>query len=132
MTREQYIVADPTLDTCIAVREALGKMDQGEWLYTPDEEGDSMGWIALWSGHHKPAQELFDVRGDSAQQYINAQGIVTILNNLPALLAALEERTEALRLIDKTLRVPAAEYVPAIGDAFKIIDAALATSNSRK
>jgi hypothetical protein len=32
----------------------------------------------------------------------------------------------ALRQIDQTLRIPAAEYVPAIGDVFTIIDEALA------
>jgi hypothetical protein len=31
----------------------------------------------------------------------------------------------ALKEIDEVLRVPAAEYVPAIGDAFKIIDRVL-------
>ena len=31
---------------------------------------------------------------------------------------------DAIRDVDLALRVPAAEYVPAIGDAFKIIDAA--------
>jgi hypothetical protein len=32
---------------------------------------------------------------------------------------------QALRRLDDTLRVPAAEYVPAIQDAFTIIDAAM-------
>jgi len=35
---------------------------------------------------------------------------------------------EALEKIDKALRVPSAEYVPAIGDVFTIIDKALEQS----
>jgi hypothetical protein len=34
----------------------------------------------------------------------------------------MEEREAAIREIDSTLRIPAAEYVPAIGDVFSIID----------
>ena len=36
--------------------------------------------------------------------------------------AEVERLRAAIREIDHTLRVPAAEYVPAIGDAFTIID----------
>ena len=41
-------------------------------------------------------------------------------------LAALKVALEKLNELDQTLRVPAAEYVPAIADAFTIIDQALA------
>lgn len=41
-------------------------------------------------------------------------------------LAALRAALEKLNELDQTLRVPAAEYVPAIADAFTIIDQALA------
>ena len=34
----------------------------------------------------------------------------------------IHELEQAIRKIDVTLRVPAAEYVPAIGDVFEIID----------
>ena len=34
----------------------------------------------------------------------------------------LDELTAAIRQIDQMLRVPAAEYVPAIGDVFALID----------
>ena len=38
------------------------------------------------------------------------------------LINEIERLTDAIVRIDRVLRVPAAEYVPAIGDAFKIID----------
>jgi len=38
------------------------------------------------------------------------------------LLPLLLDAYEALNAIDKALTIPAAEYVPAIGDVFKIID----------
>ena len=37
----------------------------------------------------------------------------------------IDRLTQALLYVDYTLRVPAAEYVPAIGDVFNIIDKAL-------
>jgi hypothetical protein len=43
---------------------------------------------------------------------------------LEPLLQENQRLRDALKLIDKTLTIPAAEYVPAIGDVFKIIDAA--------
>lgn len=55
--------------------------------------------------------------------------IVAACNDLPLYEAALAEREREIeRLlslihqIDKTLMIPAAEYVPAIGDVFKLID----------
>jgi hypothetical protein len=42
---------------------------------------------------------------------------------ISALSARVAELEGGLRRIDAALRVPAAEYVPAIGDAFSIIDA---------
>lgn len=43
-----------------------------------------------------------------------------------ALIAECERLREAIRLTSKVLNVPAAEYVPAISDAWTILDAALA------
>jgi hypothetical protein len=40
-----------------------------------------------------------------------------------------EELLDALRTVDAILRVPAAEYVPAIRDAWDVIDAVLRRHN---
>ena len=60
------------------------------WIYEEDKEGSSMGWIqGLNKGAHYE-ESLFDVNGDSAQQYINAEFCAHARTDLPALLAAYE------------------------------------------
>lgn len=52
-------------------------------------------------------------------------------NEFAALIAQCREANrlrEAIQKIDLTLRIPAAEYVPAIGDVFEIIDSLKGTS----
>lgn len=44
--------------------------------------------------------------------------------------ALTRELVDALRAIGRTLTIPAAEYVPAIGDVFEIIDAAIAKAEA--
>lgn len=91
------------LETRIAeVREALGKMTPGPYeiagatvIWSPTAKANIAAASALRATRHV-AYSPPDL-GELAEPAANAQGIVTILNNLPALLAALEERTEALR-----------------------------------
>lgn len=53
-------------------------------------------------------------------------------SQLTACQEELKEAREVIREIDLTLRVPAAEYVPAIGDAFGLIDKFLAKYEGKK
>lgn len=62
----------------------------------------------------------------------DAQCIAWLMNNALTIAAALDDAERelkrlrgTLREIDQTLRIPAAEYVPAIGDVFNIIDRVL-------
>jgi hypothetical protein len=48
--------------------------------------------------------------------------IVAMRNHLPEILTRMDALEAAIKKIDHTLRVPAAEYVPVIGDVFTIID----------
>lgn len=43
-----------------------------------------------------------------------------------------QELLEALKRIDQALQIPAAEYVPAISDVFKMIDAAIAKATGEQ
>jgi hypothetical protein len=61
----------------------------GEWIYEPDQEGSSMGWISA-PRHGLPEIELFDVNGDSAEQAINAEFAAAAVNYVRAMLATVE------------------------------------------
>lgn len=57
--------------------------------------------------------------------------IVNDRESVKPLLDKLEEAVKVIDRIDKTLRVPAAEYVPAISDVFTIIDEFLERDHER-
>lgn len=70
-----------------------------------------------------------DLLAQQANRILNepdAEFIAASRNQREGELAALKVALEKLNELDQTLRVPAAEYVPAIADAFTIIDQALA------
>lgn len=67
--------------------------------------------------HHETVAKVYTM-GD--REFIAASR-----NQREGELAALKVALEKLNELDQTLRVPAAEYVPAIADAFTIIDQAI-------
>ena len=78
---------------------------------------------------HIAGPEEDDIRPWNGERWeADAALIVALVNAAPRLIAAAEdcERLRAaLRQVNQTLMVPAAEYVPAISDAWKIIEGAL-------
>jgi hypothetical protein len=70
-------------------------------------------------------QSLVAMVGDNAQVETDGEFIAASRNQREGELAALKVALEKLNELDQTLRVPAAEYVPAIADAFTIIDQAI-------
>jgi hypothetical protein len=84
-----------------------------EWIkITPRFDGDNMAGYNQIAGTH-----IYDTASHS----------YTFVS-----FAEWERLKNALVKIDKTLSIPAAEYVPAIGDVFDIIDAALGLDGSRE
>jgi hypothetical protein len=84
------LVADEEL---AELERLLAAATPGPWSYETDDEGSSMGWICAPNEKYPgfSGEELFDVRGDSAQQFINAALIVAAINALPGLLARIRE-----------------------------------------
>lgn len=71
-------------------------------------------------------EEALDALGDvglAAQDGLDANATADIIfAELGCVKAAIRRAVEGLDWTDKTLTVPAAEYVPAISDAFEAID----------
>lgn len=66
------------------------------------------------------------VANDIHDRYFSALPPETVLK----LISAIQISKDGLTRIDEMLRVPAAEYVPAISDAFAVIDSAKLTIES--
>jgi hypothetical protein len=90
-----------TPDERARLRALHEKATPGPWHYERDDEGSSMGWVAAGE------ELLFNVRGDSAQQEVNAETACNSVNALPALLDALDAQ-DAERRQDDRKRMAAA------------------------
>lgn len=95
-------MADPMTREEIAAAEArCAKATPGPWEYEPDDEGDSMGWITVQPPCDASPVELFDVRGDSAQQYVNADFVAHARTDLPRALAGNRAYLDLVERIEK-------------------------------
>lgn len=124
----------------------------GPWEYEPDYEGSGMGWIGRQVQYHPPRADtvfssMFEVEGDSAEQAINAELIVKLVNSLPAILAALRTPSPVLEVVTDeqvqraifvfnggVVRVPNSANVRGYTDVYNPKDAmraALQTINER-
>ena len=100
------------------IRKIAEKATPGEWYL----KGNS-AYVAMRIT--KTCEDIVadcEMDFDLGQSKRNAQFIVTARAELLNLVSAVEVAIKSLDEIDKNLTIPAAEYVPAIGDCFKLID----------
>ena len=76
-------------------------------------------------GYAKDAEVLEEALANAQRDALPCQ-VLDVLDSERKTKAKADRYRAALERVNKTLTVPAAEYVPAIQDAFQIIDTALA------
>jgi len=104
------------------VLEALDTLDQ---VYGEATPGLWEGWSNAGFGVQIPG--IIGIRGNHGD-YINVKDATFILrmkNSWPGISKAFRTLLKGFQKVDNTIACPAAEYVPAIGDAFTVIDQTL-------
>lgn len=117
-----------------ALEKVAREATQGPWVQDSSPYGP-MGtiWAGMTpSGNGNPGRLTANVVGDSAEAEANAAYLATF--DPPTVLRLIETQRElvaALGALNEHLTIPAAEYVPAIPEAWKIIDTAIAKAEGR-
>lgn len=79
--------------------EALRALERaatpGPWVYEPDDEGSTMGWVSAKRKNMMPSP-LFKVLSDSAQAALDADLVEALRNAFPAMADEIERLREAL------------------------------------
>lgn len=100
--------------------EICAKATPGPWHQSAAEKRN----LVIQTAHI--TRDVWTIARTDHDCEVNSAFIAASRNQREGELAALKVALEKLNELDQTLRVPAAEYVPAIADAFTIIDQALA------
>ena len=142
-----------TTDELTAIKSRADAATPGPWV--PFQPGDYSEWWWVWQesalpyyggvinceSHGVDASGLDYSGGIGEVQISDGQNLQRELSDatfiahartdVPSLVAEVERLQELLERIDRTLRIPAAEYVPAIGDVFTLIDNSNRKSNAQ-
>lgn len=90
-------------------------------------------WAAACDGHESYRADSYQLRDPLPRWPLHqSQREKSALELLPAALDEIERLRALVQRIDETLRVPAAEYVPAISDVFALIDASTIRTATKK
>lgn len=107
-------------DELARIDEARAKATQGKWQVS--EESFFEVWTFPETNLIAKLSPKDDFSFGKTSCFNNSEFIALAANEISNLTKALSVAVSKLDEIDKALRVPAAEYVPAISDAFAIID----------